>query len=66
VQVALFKIINEIFDTRFEFQTHDEARQFFIALQNHIKNMNFMAFESDHYRKASAKIQEMIDHKRKR
>lgn len=64
-QIALFKLINEVFDANFDFHSHDEARQFFITLQNHIKNLNFMAFESDPYRKALARIKELIDQHRK-
>lgn len=59
-QVALFDLINKVFDTKFDFNVHDEARQFFLSLQNQIKNMNFMPFESDSYNEAVAKIHEMI------
>jgi V/A-type H+-transporting ATPase subunit A len=63
-QIALFRLINEIFDTSFNFNSHDQARQFFITLQNHIKNMNFMLFESEQYKKALGKITEMMDQHR--
>lgn len=59
-QVALFQLINRIFDAPFKFRTHDEARQFFLNLQNRIKNMNFMAFEGDDYRKSLAEIEKLI------
>ena len=45
-QIPLFQLINRIFDAPFKFHTHDEARQFFLDLQNQIKNMNFMPFQS--------------------
>jgi V/A-type H+-transporting ATPase subunit A len=64
-QIPLFELINRIFDTPFNFSTHDEARQFFLSLQNHIKNMNTMPFQSDIYRKAFAKIEEDIQHMQK-
>ena len=38
-QIILFKLINKIFDKSFKFATHDEARQYFLGLQNKIKNM---------------------------
>lgn len=59
-QIVLFRLINKIFDTPFKFHSHDEARQFFLKLQNYIKNMNFMAFNGEAYRKAWAEIEEMI------
>lgn len=59
-QVALFKLINEVFDASFDFHSHDQARQFFITLQNQIKNLNFMPFESEPYQKALTKIKESI------
>lgn len=63
-QAALFKLMNEIFDAVFEFQTHDQARQFFITLQNAIKNMNFLPFESEAYRHSLANIHHMMDQHR--
>jgi V/A-type H+-transporting ATPase subunit A len=48
-QVELFGLINQVFDTEFHFSTHDEARKYFLTLQNRIKNMNFMPFKSDRY-----------------
>jgi V/A-type H+-transporting ATPase subunit A len=59
-QIPLFLLINRIFDTPFTFHSHDEARQFFLHLQNQIKNMNFMPFQSEPYRKAFAAIEEII------
>jgi V/A-type H+-transporting ATPase subunit A len=59
-QIELFGLINQIFDKRFTFHTHDEARKFFLSLQNKIKNMNFIAYQSEPYRKAWAEIEKMI------
>ncbi len=59
-QVPLFLLINRIFDTEFKFQSHDKAREFFLQLQNQIKNMNFMPFQSEAYRKAFLAIEEMV------
>lgn len=60
-QIVLFRLINRIFDKKFKFHTHDEARQFFLSLQNKIKNMNFLAFNSDDYRREFAAIEQTID-----
>lgn len=59
-QIVLFALINKIFDTKFKFHTHDEARQFFLSLQNQIKNMNFLSVGSEEYRKTMADIEAKI------
>lgn len=59
-QINVFLLINEIFDTDFVFKTHDEARKYFIHLQNEIKNMNYLPFESSKYKEAYIKVQELI------
>lgn len=59
-QIVLFKLINQIFDREFEFKTHDEARNYFLTLQNEIKNMNFMSMNSEEYKQAFAKIEHKI------
>ena len=60
-QIVLFALINKIFDTKFKFHTHDEARQFFLTLQNQIKNMNFLSTSSEEYRKTMAEIEAKIN-----
>lgn len=60
-QIILFKLINKIFDKYFKFTTHDEAREYFITLQNHIKNMNFMSMDSKQYKNTFAHIEELIE-----
>lgn len=59
-QIPLFHLINTVFNTHFHFEGHDAARSFFLDLQNEIKNMNFMPYQSDRYEKAAARIQEKI------
>ena len=58
-QIALFQLIYLIFETPFNFQSHDEAREFFLSLQNHMKNMNFLPFHSEQYKASFAKIEEI-------
>lgn len=60
-QIKLFQLINKIFEAPFEFITHDDARQFFLSLQNIIKNMNFMPFNSSLYNQEMAKVGELIE-----
>jgi V/A-type H+-transporting ATPase subunit A len=60
-QVPLFKLIGKVFDTEFSFENHDVARSYFLALQNEIKNMNFMPFGSEQYHKAYGSIEEKIN-----
>ena len=59
-QIQLFSLINQIFETPFKFSAHDEARQFFLRLQNTIKNMNFMSFEGNEYMHAWNQIKELV------
>jgi V/A-type H+-transporting ATPase subunit A len=59
-QISLFVLINLIFDKHFKFHNHDEARKFFLSLQNKLKNMNFVAYEGDEYRKTWAEIEHML------
>lgn len=62
-QIEVFRLIQRIFDTRFEFSAHDLARSFFLGLQNEIKNMNFLAFRSKSYDEAMAAVEEKLDKK---
>jgi V/A-type H+/Na+-transporting ATPase subunit A len=59
-QIRQFELINQIFDTIFDFTSHDEAREFFLTLQNQVKNLNYMTFDSSEYRNAHGKIVELI------
>ena len=56
-QILLFSLINEIFDKPFKFNTHDEARSYFLNLQNAIKNMNFIPFNSEQYKQCFSTIE---------
>ena len=60
-QIVLFALIQDIFRADFSFQNSDEARHYFLSLQNDIKNMNFMPFESDGYHKALSSIRNKIE-----
>ena len=60
-QLGLFRLINKVFEKEFKFEAHDEARDFFLTLQNNLKNMNFMTFESAEYKSALENVEEMIE-----
>lgn len=59
-QVELFALINKVFDTEFNFATHDEARKYFLILQNRIKNMNFIPFGSEKYVQERSQIESSL------
>lgn len=59
-QMELFSLVDQIFTIPFSFASHDEARQFFLSLQNELKNMNFLPFKSDRYKIMKDKIQEKV------
>lgn len=59
-QVKLFELVLKIFDGQFSFDTHDEARSFFLNLQNDIKNMNFLPFESHLYSQVYAEVERKL------
>lgn len=60
-QMELFQLINRIFEKRFKFTSHDDARQYFLNLQNEIKNMNFIEYKSQQYKREFAKIEKTIE-----
>ncbi len=62
-QMPLFLLINKIFDKPYKFKSHDEARQYFLKLQNSIKNMNFLPFNSNEYRESFTKIEQTLEQK---
>lgn len=60
-QVKLLEIIREVFDLHFKFPSHDAARQYFLRLQNQIKDLNSLPFDSEKYHAAHRKIEETIE-----
>ncbi len=64
-QVALFSLVQKIFDTSFLFDSHDEARSYFLTLQNLIKNLNYVPFETEQYIRSLKEIHQKIDQARK-
>ncbi len=60
-QIELFKLMQEIFDAKIVFDNHDEARDFFLALQNLIKNLNYIEYETKIYEVKYKEITEKIN-----
>lgn len=58
-QINLFTLVDSIFEKPFKFHSHDETRDFFLKLQNLIKNMNFVPYESEKYKQSFREIEEM-------
>lgn len=59
-QMPLFELIHKAFKKKYTFSSKDEARKYFLHLQNTIKNMNSMPMESEKYRLCFQNIEEMI------
>ncbi len=64
-QIKQFQLIHRIFDAPLHFNAHDEAREFFLTLQNQVKNLNYMTFDSNEYRNALNKVEDLIQTKEK-
>lgn len=60
-QVKLMEIIRRVFEMNFKFSSHDTARQYFLRLQNQIKDLNSLTFDSEQYLAAYQKIEETIE-----
>ncbi|HSX14137.1 MAG TPA: V-type ATP synthase subunit A [Chlamydiales bacterium] len=60
-QIEIFRLLQRIFEARFEFDAHDIARSFFLGLQNEIKNMNFLSFRSQSYNQAMKAVEEKLN-----
>jgi len=60
-QIEMYRLIQTIFDTQFNFSAHDDARSFFLNLQNAVKNINFLPFQSEQYVQALQQILHLIE-----
>jgi V/A-type H+-transporting ATPase subunit A len=59
-QVEMFELIQHIFQSKFNLETHESARKFFRKLQNDLKNLNFYPFQSESYQEALLQIKKEI------
>jgi V/A-type H+-transporting ATPase subunit A len=60
-QSILFELMNRIFDLKVSFESHDKAREFFLKLQNQIKNMNAMPFDSKEFERAKHQVGTILE-----
>ncbi|MCH9613462.1 MAG: V-type sodium ATPase catalytic subunit A [Chlamydiia bacterium] len=60
-QLELLELVKVIFNAEFSFSSQDEARTYFLALQNQLKNMNFMPYKSDRYKETYQAIKEQLE-----
>ena len=60
-QIESFRLIHFIFSARFRFDAHDEARSFFLSLQNELRNLNYLPFHSERYEETVQQIKKMIE-----
>lgn len=60
-QKVQFALMNQIFDQEFHFRDADSAKSYFLELQNKTKNLNFMPFNSEPYKKALAEIKALLE-----
>lgn len=60
-QLELLALVEQIFNAKFSFTSQDEARTYFMSLQNQMKNMNFMPYQSDRYKEAYQSIKKQLE-----
>jgi len=60
-QIPFFLLMQKIFETTFPFKNQEEAREFFLMLQNRVKNLSFLPFESDDYKQAFLDIERLLE-----
>ncbi len=59
-QRKLFELICKIFDAPLIFSSHDDARSFYMDLQNQLNNSNYIEYNSDQYKKAMRDIEKKV------
>ncbi|MBN2478859.1 MAG: V-type ATP synthase subunit A [Parachlamydiales bacterium] len=59
--IEIFDLIYKIFEKDFKFDNHDEIRSYFLNLQNDLKNLNYLAYDSFEYKELLKKIIEKLN-----
>lgn len=59
-QIALIKLVELIFNTDFKLESHDQARQVFLQIQNKVKNLNYLPYDSESFKTQYAETQQFI------
>ena len=60
-QIESFSMIQDLFNAKLRFDTHDGARSFFLGLQSDMKNLNYLPWHSDRYLEAVSHIKQKIE-----
>lgn len=60
-QIEMIGLIYKILQSEPHFTSHDEARGFFLALQNRLKNMNYLPKDSEEFRRTKQEILSLIE-----
>ncbi|NGX31219.1 MAG: V-type sodium ATPase catalytic subunit A [Chlamydiae bacterium] len=60
-QLELFSIMIKIFEMPNAFEDKDQARDYFLILQNEMKNFNYLSFKSEAYTKQKKQILKKIE-----
>ncbi|MCI5051862.1 MAG: V-type ATP synthase subunit A [Simkaniaceae bacterium] len=61
-QMDLVRLLRLIFTTQIDFNAHDEARSFYMGLQNMVKNLNFVPYKTENYHSAYKGIEDKVHH----
>jgi V/A-type H+-transporting ATPase subunit A len=60
-QIEMFTLIDQIFEKKFSFSSHEEARHYFFSLQSEMKNINYLTFQSEEYKRAIENVKMRIE-----
>jgi V/A-type H+-transporting ATPase subunit A len=60
-QQEQFRLVNEIFDQEFTFDSADDAKEFFLGLQNNLRNLNFIPFNTERYHHLIREIRDKLE-----
>ena len=60
-QQEQFRLINEIFDQKFTLSSTDEAKEFFMGLQNDLRNLNFLPFNTERYHALISELRDRLE-----
>jgi len=56
----MFDLLQNIFDKEFKFDSLDDARNYFLDIQNDLKNLNYLKYESSEYKQLLTRIKEKL------
>ncbi|NGX63930.1 MAG: hypothetical protein KR126chlam6_01352, partial [Candidatus Anoxychlamydiales bacterium] len=59
--ILMFDILQKIFDKDFKFDSSDDARNFFLDIQNDLKNLNYLVFESSEFKQLLERIKNKLN-----